>query len=53
MQAVPTVEEAMRLNPCSTGITFLTKLYNVLFANGADRLNPCSTGITFLTMMLV
>ena len=24
MQAVPTVEEAMRLNPCSTGITFLT-----------------------------
>ena len=38
------------LNPCSTGITFLTA-YNVLIKQiMEDGLNPCSTGITFLTL---
>ncbi len=39
-----------RLNPCSTGITFLTvrrKIRNLL---DNFSLNPCSTGITFLTL---
>ena len=38
------------LNPCSTGITFLTRIYFVGFIGTPFRLNPCSTGITFLTI---
>ena len=38
----------LSLNPCSTGITFLTQPVCYLPV-AADGLNPCSTGITFLT----
>ena len=38
-----------RLNPCSTGITFLTDLETIQIIITTVSLNPCSTGITFLT----
>ena len=37
------------LNPCSTGITFLTSKLLSELCLMVHRLNPCSTGITFLT----
>ena len=39
------------INPCSTGITFLTLIYLNKQKNYLC-LNPCSTGITFLTIEL-
>ena len=38
-----------RLNPCSTGITFLTGAQSMPDGTHRMGLNPCSTGITFLT----
>ena len=38
------------LNPCSTGITFLTTLTSCKTLLLKRGLNPCSTGITFLTI---
>ena len=37
------------LNPCSTGITFLTRTMPDGSPARGEGLNPCSTGITFLT----
>ena len=40
------------LNPCSTGITFLTPIENTKRGISFGSLNPCSTGITFLTVIM-
>ena len=44
--------EVCGLNPCSTGITFLTEAgFASMYLTGG--LNPCSTGITFLTLKVM
>ena len=42
------VNLSLCLNPCSTGITFLTVVIDMEKLEVCG-LNPCSTGITFLT----